>query len=141
MNKQSFYVERTLKAANYLLDNKTTIDKTADALFICRSTVQQDLKNRLPNINKELAEKVQKHLLRNKNMALTKNSKPIITVECECTSCKFNNAQSAKDVGYCTRKTIKLKYRELYLEDGDMTDVNDCQDYQFKYKGKEFIEG
>ena len=58
--------ERVLKAANYFITNKSTIRKTAKALDVSKTTIEKDLKVRLPFIDKDLAKEVNSVLEINK---------------------------------------------------------------------------
>ena len=58
--------ERVLKAANYFITNKSTVKKTAKALDVSKTTIEKDLKVRLPFIDKDLAKEVNSILEINK---------------------------------------------------------------------------
>lgn len=66
MKTQSFYKERAIKFANYIIENKTTVRETAKAMGVSNSTVNQSLKHVLPIADKELSIKVEK-LMRKKS--------------------------------------------------------------------------
>lgn len=53
---------RIIKEANYMLDHKATVRKTAEHFGISKSVVHLDMRKRLPNINESLAIEVS-HLL------------------------------------------------------------------------------
>ncbi len=53
---------RTVKEAEYIILTKKTIRQTAEYFNVSKSTVHNDLKNRLPRINLKLFKKVQKIL-------------------------------------------------------------------------------
>lgn len=142
MRPQSFYYKRAIKFANYILENKCTISKTAKAFKVSDGTVNQALKHVLPCADKELALKVENHMKINKSKGVKKiNKTPRVLVECECTNCKHNNAVSKHAKGYCTLGKITLVYKEFDLRNGDETDVADCEMFHFMYKGKEFMKG
>mgnify|MGYP001204090874 CR=1 FL=1 len=63
---RDYIMERALSAAEYILDNRSTIRETAKALKISKSTVHEDLTDRLPKINPQLASKVRGVLMANK---------------------------------------------------------------------------
>lgn len=50
--------KRVLTEANYIIDTKDTIRKTADKFQISKSTVHFDLSNRLKKIDENLANKI-----------------------------------------------------------------------------------
>jgi len=56
---------RAERFAYYLIDNNTTIRKTAAFFHISKSTVHNDISNRLKTINYSLYLKVQKVLTKN----------------------------------------------------------------------------
>lgn len=56
------YYLRTLNLAHYILDNKSTIRKTAKQFNMAKSTVHHDLIKRLPYIDMDLFLKVKKLL-------------------------------------------------------------------------------
>lgn len=58
--------ERTIKLANYIIDNRCTVRYAAAAFGISKSTVHKDITERLLDINKGLAGEVRKILLENK---------------------------------------------------------------------------
>ena len=51
--------ERTLKEAEYIIETKQTIRQAAIHFSISKSTLHNDLKIRLPKINKNLFKRVQ----------------------------------------------------------------------------------
>lgn len=59
--------ERAIILANYIIDNKQTIRKTADVFNISKSTVHKDVTQRLFNINFELYCQVKEVLEKNKS--------------------------------------------------------------------------
>lgn len=63
---RDYIMERALSAAEYILDNHSTIRETAKALKVSKSTVHEDLTDRLPKINPQLASKVRGVLMANK---------------------------------------------------------------------------
>jgi len=54
--------ERIAREAKYILKNKSTVRATAKVFGISKSTVHNDLKNKLAGINRALFEKVNKLL-------------------------------------------------------------------------------
>lgn len=62
-----YYIERrAVEFANYIITNKTTIRDTANVFGISKSTVHKDIVERLPKINKILANDVRVILEENK---------------------------------------------------------------------------
>lgn len=59
--------ERAVILANYIIDSKETIRKTADVFNISKSTVHKDVTQRLFNINFELYCQVKEVLEKNKS--------------------------------------------------------------------------
>lgn len=53
------YVKRVLDEANYIINTKKTIRETAAKFNLSKSTIHNDLKNRLTAINQELYQKIQ----------------------------------------------------------------------------------
>lgn len=60
--------ERTIKLANYILDNRTTIRATAKAFGIPKSTVHHDLSTKLKYLDYSLYKEVKKLLTENFNI-------------------------------------------------------------------------
>ena len=58
--------KRVLSAAAHILDNRSTVRETAKALKVSKSTVHEDLTDRLPKIDPQLASKVRGVLMTNK---------------------------------------------------------------------------
>ena len=58
ISKQARMERRTLAAAIYTIENKSTVRETAKHIGVSKSTVHKDLKQRLPEINHSLYEKV-----------------------------------------------------------------------------------
>ena len=54
--------DRCIKLAEYLIDNNSTVRATAKHFGISKSTVHKDLVDRLPKLNKVLADEVRKVL-------------------------------------------------------------------------------
>jgi len=63
-----FIRERAIKIGEHILETKDTIRKTAEKFGVNRSTVYRDITERLPRINKELADQVQKVIEYNKTV-------------------------------------------------------------------------
>jgi len=61
------YIEnRTLDAANYIINNKATVRQTAKVFGVSKSTIHKDVTERLPRINPSLSIKVKTILEQNK---------------------------------------------------------------------------
>ena len=60
--------DRTIKLANYILDNHTTIRATAKAFGIPKSTVHHDLSTKLKYLNYSLYKEVRNLLTENFNI-------------------------------------------------------------------------
>lgn len=58
--------ERALELANYIIENKSTVRKTAQKFGISKSTVHKDVTERLEKINPSLANETRKVLNENK---------------------------------------------------------------------------
>jgi putative DeoR family transcriptional regulator, stage III sporulation protein D len=63
---QNYIRKRAVKIARYILQTSDTVRGTAEVFGISKSTVHKDVSERLPRINKELAEEVKNILERNK---------------------------------------------------------------------------
>ena len=63
---KDYIMERTLSAAEYTLDNHSTVRETAKVLKVSKSTVHKDLTDRLPKIDPQIASKVRGVLMANK---------------------------------------------------------------------------
>ena len=63
---KDYIMERALSAAEYTLDNHSTIRETAKILKVSKTTVHEDLTERLPKINPQMASKVRGVLMTNK---------------------------------------------------------------------------
>jgi putative DeoR family transcriptional regulator (stage III sporulation protein D) len=63
---QNYIRKRAVKIARYILQTSDTVRGTAEVFGISKSTVHKDVSERLPRINKELAEDVKSILDRNK---------------------------------------------------------------------------
>lgn len=63
---QNYIRKRAVKVANHILQTSDTVRQTAEIFGISKSTVHKDVSERLPRINKELAEKVKAILEQNK---------------------------------------------------------------------------
>ena len=63
---KDYIMKRALNAAAYILDNHSTIRETAKALKVSKTTVHEDLTERLPKIDSQLASKVRGVLMTNK---------------------------------------------------------------------------
>ena len=63
---RDYIMQRALSAAEYTLDNHSTVRETAKVLKVSKSTIHTDLTERLPKINPQLASKVHGVLMANK---------------------------------------------------------------------------
>lgn len=63
---RDYIIERVLSAAEYTLDNRSTVRETAKVLKVSKSTVHIDLTDRLPKINPQMASEVRDVLMVNK---------------------------------------------------------------------------
>ncbi|MBO8157988.1 sporulation transcriptional regulator SpoIIID [Thermosyntropha sp.] len=63
---QNYIRKRAVKIAQYIIKTSNTVRQTAEVFGISKSTVHKDVTERLPHINKELAEEVKKILEQNK---------------------------------------------------------------------------
>lgn len=63
---QNYIRKRAVKVAQHILQTSDTVRQTADVFGISKSTVHKDVAERLPRINKEMAEQVKLVLDRNK---------------------------------------------------------------------------
>ena len=53
---KDYIEERVLEVAQYILDSKATIRKTAKVFGVSKSTIHKDMTERLPLINPQIAE-------------------------------------------------------------------------------------
>ena len=58
---KDYIEERVLEVAQYIIDSKATIRKTAKVFGVSKSTIHKDMTERLPKINPVIAE--QTHLI------------------------------------------------------------------------------
>ena len=63
---RDYIVERVLNAAEYTIDNRSTVRETAKVLKVGKSTVHKDLTDRLPKIDPQMASQVHGVLMANK---------------------------------------------------------------------------
>lgn len=63
---QNYIRKRAVKVAQHILLTSDTVRQTAEVFGISKSTVHKDVSERLPRINKEMAEQVKQVLDRNK---------------------------------------------------------------------------
>jgi len=63
---RDYIVERVLSAAEYTLNNHSTVSATAKVFKVSKTTVHEDLTERLPKINPQIASKVRGVLMTNK---------------------------------------------------------------------------
>ena len=52
---KDYIEERVLEVANYIIDSKATIRKTAKVFGVSKSTIHKDMTERLPKINPSIA--------------------------------------------------------------------------------------
>lgn len=52
---KDYIEERVLEVANYIIDSKATIRKTAKIFGVSKSTIHKDMTERLPKINPQIA--------------------------------------------------------------------------------------
>jgi putative DeoR family transcriptional regulator, stage III sporulation protein D len=52
---KDYIEERVLEVANYIIDSKATIRKTAKVFGVSKSTIHKDMTERLPKINPGIA--------------------------------------------------------------------------------------
>lgn len=52
---KDYIEERVLEVANYIIDSKATIRKTAKVFGVSKSTIHKDMTERLPKINPTVA--------------------------------------------------------------------------------------
>ena len=63
---KDYIEERVLEVANYIIDSKSTIRKTAKMFGVSKSTIHKDITERLPKINPQIAKEAKKILDINK---------------------------------------------------------------------------
>jgi len=63
---QNYIRKRAVKVGKYILRTSATVRQTAEVFGISKSTVHKDIAERLPRINKELAEQVRQIMEKNK---------------------------------------------------------------------------
>ncbi|SMB88243.1 sporulation transcriptional regulator SpoIIID [Desulfonispora thiosulfatigenes DSM 11270] len=63
---QEYIRKRVLDICNYILEESATVRQTANVFGVSKSTVHKDMTERLPIINKELADKIKEILEKNK---------------------------------------------------------------------------
>ena len=66
LEMRDYIIERALSAAEYTLDNHSTVRETAKVLKVSKSTVHRDLTDRLPKIDPQMASGVRGVLMTNK---------------------------------------------------------------------------
>lgn len=64
---KDYIEERVLEVANYIIDSKSTIRKTAKVFGVSKSTIHKDMTERLPKINPQIAEEAKSILELNKS--------------------------------------------------------------------------
>ena len=64
---KDYIEERVLEVAQYIIDSKATIRKTAKVFGVSKSTIHKDVKERLLQINPGLANQARKILDQNKS--------------------------------------------------------------------------
>lgn len=63
---KDYIEERVLEVAQYIIDSKATIRKTAKVFGVSKSTIHKDMTERLPKINAQVAEQAKTILDLNK---------------------------------------------------------------------------
>ncbi|MGM9973175.1 MAG: sporulation transcriptional regulator SpoIIID [Clostridiaceae bacterium] len=53
---KDYIEERVLEVANYIIDSKATIRKTAKVFGVSKSTIHKDMTERLPKLNPAIAQ-------------------------------------------------------------------------------------
>jgi len=64
---KDYIEERVLEVAQYIIDSKATIRKTAKVFGVSKSTIHKDVTERLKEINPYLAQEVKNVLDKNKS--------------------------------------------------------------------------
>jgi putative DeoR family transcriptional regulator (stage III sporulation protein D) len=64
---KDYIEERVLEVANYIIDSKATIRKTAKVFGVSKSTIHKDMTERLPKINPVIAKEAKNILDLNKS--------------------------------------------------------------------------
>ena len=57
---KDYIEERVLEVAQYIIDSKATIRKTAKVFGVSKSTIHKDIIERLPKVNPSIAEEAQR---------------------------------------------------------------------------------
>ena len=63
---KDYIEERVLEVAQYIIDSKATIRKTAQVFGVSKSTIHKDMTERLPKINPQIAKEAKNILDFNK---------------------------------------------------------------------------
>jgi len=63
---QNYIRKRAVRIAQHIIQTTDTVRQTASVFGISKSTVHKDVSERLPRINKQLAEEVKRVLEKNK---------------------------------------------------------------------------
>ncbi len=63
---QNYIRKRAVKVAQHILQTSNTVRQTAEIFGISKSTVHKDVAERLPRINRDMAEQVKSVLEKNK---------------------------------------------------------------------------
>lgn len=63
---KDYIEERVLEVAQYIIDSRATIRKTARVFGVSKSTIHKDMTERLPKINPDIAEEAKSILDLNK---------------------------------------------------------------------------
>jgi putative DeoR family transcriptional regulator, stage III sporulation protein D len=63
---KDYIEERVLEVANYIINSKATIRKTAKVFGVSKSTIHKDMTERLPKINPQVADEAKNILDENK---------------------------------------------------------------------------
>lgn len=65
-NHQQYIEQRVIEEANYIIETFSTIRKVANKFGLSKSTIHNDMRFRLPEINKTLADNVKTIIQTNK---------------------------------------------------------------------------
>lgn len=72
---KDYIVNRCKQEATYILDTNATIRKTGKAFNVSKSTINEDMKNRLSKINPQLFEKIAAAFAYNKSQRAIRGGK------------------------------------------------------------------
>lgn len=101
---KDYIEERVLEVAQYIIDSKATIRKTAKVFGVSKSTIHKDMTERLPKINPAIAE--QTHLI----LELNKSERHIRGGK--ATKMKYK-VENLKEQAKSDEKASDLKYKVI----------------------------